>query len=316
MDEEAIEFLVCNRVAMLWQAVIDGSRDLDLELIRNDPNPGRYYGEIRTRFLPQYDGARGLKLPSGWGSPHTPNLMQKLCAYRVVTNRRIGNFSGTGAGKTLSAILAAMTAEAKLTVVVVANATAERWGEVIQEAHPAARVLVKQTELGRLVLDRPTYVVLNYERFSQAESRTLVENLLEHPIAFLVLDEVHLAKRRTNEESKRRRLITHLVQKASDSSPGLRVLGMSATPVLNNLTEGKALLELITGQVYDDLHTTATQFNAPCPTPAPGHPWPPMEAEVRGQGPDTHHPHRRIKGPRPSGWSSRRRHPEGRADHA
>ena len=225
---------------MLWQAVIDGSREFDVELIRHDPEPGRFYGEIRSRFFPQYDGARALAFPNGWRSPHTPNLMQKLCAYRVATDRRIGNFSGTGAGKTLSAILAAMTADAELTVVVVANATAERWGEVIQEAHPAASVLVKQTELGPFLLDRPTYVVLNYERFSQAESQTLVGDLLQHPIAFVVLDEVHLAKKRTNEESKRRRLITHLVQKASESNPGLRVLGMSATPVLNSLTEGKA----------------------------------------------------------------------------
>jgi Hypothetical methyltransferase len=262
MDEEAVEFLVCNRVAMLWQAVIDGRRDLDVELIRNDPEPGRFYCEIRSRFLPQYDGATALALPCGWRSTHTPNLMQKLCAYRVAADRRIGNFSGTGAGKTLSAILAAMTTEAELTVIVVANATAERWGDVIQEAHPAASVLVKQTELGRLLVDRPTYIVLNYERFSQPESRHLVGDLLQHPIALVVLDEVHLAKKRTKEESKRRRLITHLLEKAGESNPGLRVLGMSATPVLNSLTEGKALLELITGQVYDDIRTTATQTNA------------------------------------------------------
>ena len=148
MDEEAVEFLVCNRVAMLWQAVIDGSREFDVELIRHDPEPGRFYGEIRSRFFPQYDGARALALPNGWRSPHTPNLMQKLCAYRVATDRRIGNFSGTGAGKTLSAILAAMTADAELTVVVVANATAERWGDVIQEGAPGRECSGQANRIG------------------------------------------------------------------------------------------------------------------------------------------------------------------------
>jgi hypothetical protein len=32
----------------------------------------------------------------------------------------------------------------------------------------------------------------------------------------------------------------------------LNVLGLSATPVINNLTEGKSLLEIITGKIYDD----------------------------------------------------------------
>ncbi|HEU4445422.1 MAG TPA: hypothetical protein VFR94_12190 [Nitrososphaeraceae archaeon] len=37
----------------------------------------------------------------------------------------------------------------------------------------------------------------------------------------------------------------------------VKVLGLSATPVVNNLNEGKSLLELITGKVYDDV---AQQF--------------------------------------------------------
>ena len=45
-------------------------------------------------------------------------------------------------------------------------------------------------------------------------------------------------------------------------NPDVKVLGLSATPVVNNLREGKSLLELITGKIYDDVATKATIPNA------------------------------------------------------
>ena len=39
-------------------------------------------------------------------------------------------------------------------------------------------------------------------------------------------------------------------------------MGLSATPVVNNLHEGKSLLELMTGKYYDDVKTKATVPNA------------------------------------------------------
>ena len=42
----------------------------------------------------------------------------------------------------------------------------------------------------------------------------------------------------------------------------VKVLGLSATPVVNNLNEGKSLLELITGKLYDDVAIRPTIPNA------------------------------------------------------
>ena len=42
----------------------------------------------------------------------------------------------------------------------------------------------------------------------------------------------------------------------------VKVLGLSATPVVNNLMEGRSLLELITGKIYDDIATKPTIPNA------------------------------------------------------
>ena len=45
-------------------------------------------------------------------------------------------------------------------------------------------------------------------------------------------------------------------------NPNAKVLGLSATPVVNNLNEGKSLLEMITGKIYDDIKSKATVPNA------------------------------------------------------
>jgi hypothetical protein len=42
----------------------------------------------------------------------------------------------------------------------------------------------------------------------------------------------------------------------------VKVLGLSATPVVNNLMEGRSLLELITGKLYEDVSTKPTIPNA------------------------------------------------------
>jgi hypothetical protein len=61
--------------------------------------------------------------------------------------------------------------------------------------------------------------------------------------------------------SRRRRNVEALVSRAAGRNPGLHVLGMSATPVVNNLEEGKSLVELVTGVAHDDLETRATVPN-------------------------------------------------------
>ncbi len=47
----------------------------------------------------------------------------------------------------------------------------------------------------------------------------------------------------------------------AEKNPDLHVLGMSATPVINNLKEGKSLVELVTGIERSDLGERATINN-------------------------------------------------------
>ena len=43
-----------------------------------------------------------------------PNMMQRLTAFRTLSEKRIGNWSGVGAGKTKSAILTSRVVKARL----------------------------------------------------------------------------------------------------------------------------------------------------------------------------------------------------------
>ena len=61
--------------------------------------------------------------------------------------------------------------------------------------------------------------------------------------------------------SIRKNNIFWFLQKFEEKNPALYVLGMSATPVINNLYEGKTLLQLITGQSFDEIETKSTMQN-------------------------------------------------------
>ena len=62
--------------------------------------------------------------------------------------------------------------------------------------------------------------------------------------------------------SKRRINLDGLMTATRKKNKKLKILGLSATPVVNNLLEGRSLLELISGKMYDDVATSPTIPNA------------------------------------------------------
>lgn len=82
-------------------------------------------------------------------------------------------------------------------------------------------------------------------------------------IDFIVIDEIHYAKQREAGTlmSKRKRLVQGMVLEAAKKNNELCVLGMSGTPVINTLQEGKSLVEMITGHRHDDLEVVPTVQN-------------------------------------------------------
>src|SRR6185436_1828952 len=95
-DAETVEFLITKAVGRLWSRVLTSENvERDLVELRSHV-PGSYSSRVRERFLAQFDGAHGLRIPEGYcfrkkGEAVPPNLMQRLIAYRVATDGRVGN---------------------------------------------------------------------------------------------------------------------------------------------------------------------------------------------------------------------------------
>jgi len=97
----------------------------------------------------------------------------------------------------------------------------------------------------------------------QPNSESQLKHFLENnKVDFIVIDEVHYAKQRYADQlSQRKRLLQAMVSEVGTKNTELRVLGMSATPVINNLQEGRSLIEMITGIEHNDLPVTPTVPN-------------------------------------------------------
>lgn len=271
-DAETVAFLLDSAKAKLW-------RHAYVEPDAAKAQAAGYQGDtyssiVRDRFLAEYNEAEALELPAGYsfrpGGPGTdvvpPNLMQRRVAVCIRAQRRFGNWSGMGAGKTLSAILATRVVDAGLTVICCPNAVVDNWAREIAGTFPTAEVQTKtwQPRWRDPMGKAPRYLVMNFEQFQLADSEAnLVAFVDKNVIDFIVIDEIHYAKHRepTAQMSKRKRLVQGMVLEAGKKSSDLCVLGMSGTPVINTLQEGKSLVEMITGHRHDDLEVVPTVQN-------------------------------------------------------
>jgi len=190
--------------------------------------------------------------------------MQKYVAHKIKQLPFFGNFSGTGAGKTLSAIIASRVINSKLTLIVCPNDVVKHWINNIQEVFSDSKVISgKDVFDAKYNSDIHQYLVLNYDKLNQKDSVNQILKLTKERIDFVILDEIHFSKITSDKNiSLRRENLEGLLSQARKINSEIKVLGLSATPVVNNINEGKSLLELITGKIYDDLSTRPTIPNA------------------------------------------------------
>lgn len=268
-DAETVKFLLDSAKAKLWRHAY-----IDPDEARRQAAGFKgdvYSSSVRDNFLGELDAADKLTMPTGYsfrpkpGDPITPPLlMQRHVAVSVLNARRYGNWSGMGAGKTLSAVLATRVVGAGLTVICCPNAVVDNWKHEVRNAFPDCEVATKtwNPEWKDPLEAAPRYLVMNFEQFQQPDSeQKLVDFLARSVVDFIVIDEIHYAKQReagSDNMSKRKRLVQGLVLESGKKNPDLCVLGMSGTPVINTLQEGKSLVEMITGHRHDDLETKAT----------------------------------------------------------
>lgn len=209
---------------------------------------------VHDRFNAEKAAVDGIKVEDldAWTYEFEPNLMQKYVASRLVERGNMGNWSGTGGGKSHSAILAAMLDVDFTTGCVVVfspNPVVNDWVEKIEGGwNGNIRVSAKNLD------EEADFYVLNYEYLQNTTKAAegLLELLDRRGVQMIVIDEIHKAKIRgenAEDVSNRRQVLERFVGKAKDA----KVLGMTATPVINNIREAKSILELIEGTKLDDI---------------------------------------------------------------
>jgi superfamily II DNA or RNA helicase len=266
VDEEKMQFQVGCSVQDLWKSAFENEVN-NVHTIKSERlNGNKFHDAIIEEFLSDYEAIQKIRqaLPKGYSFPAAPKLMQLYVAHKINTRPHFGNFSGTGAGKTLSAILASRIIDSKMTVIVCPNDVVKQWKDKIIEAFPDSSIITgKPAFYAKRDESKHQYLVLNYDKFSQDYSNNVILNLVKQKIDFLVLDEVHFVKQRHDKnESQRHECVFGLRKYIGDKNNDAKVLAMSATPVINNIREGRSQLELLTAKEYIDVATKATIPNA------------------------------------------------------
>ena len=268
-DEDTVNFILSKRKGLIWSNIlnIQDENQLENEIVQiiNCPD-GEFANKLKNEFLNEYNCAKNLKIPEGYSYPYAPSLMQKLVAYKLTVQNRLGNWSGQGSGKTLGAILSSRVIGAQNTIVIGLNSTMlnfeSGWAKEIKIVFPDTNVTINRTHDIILDENNPNFLLYNYEKFQQYNTNILLDNILQHKIDMIVIDEIHFAKNTDDQdESKRRLALLNLIHKAHQNNPELRVLGMSATPVINDLHEAVSLMQMITSNDYE-IDTTRSISNA------------------------------------------------------
>jgi hypothetical protein len=264
-DQEAVDFFIASRRNRIWAEVFED--ESAVEAIEAFTDEG-YGHQVKDQFLDEYNQARDMAIPSGWafrvdGKITPPNLMQKLAAVRLRSQQRMLNLSLTGTGKTIGGILSSRIINAHLTIIICPLDTVPNWHGEIKHVFPDSRVTIKNFNPHWTDIEEGHhYILLNHEMFQQPSTPAHIRQLLErYQIDFIIVDEIHRCKQRGDDPSKRRQMVLALITNAAEKNPDLHVLGMSATPVINNLKEGKSLVELVTGVERSDLSEKATLNN-------------------------------------------------------
>ncbi|MEA5575093.1 zinc-ribbon domain-containing protein, partial [Anabaena sp. UHCC 0451] len=264
-DQEAIEFFIASRRNRIWADVFQD--ESAVEAVEEFTNEG-YGRQVRDQFLDEYYQAKNIAIPAGWGFRKDgkitpPNLMQKLAAVRLRSQKRMLNLSLTGTGKTIGGILSSRIIDANLTIIICPRDTVSNWHSEIKQVFPDSKVTERRfNPYWDDVNNGHHYIILNHELFQQHSTPTQIGQLLErYKIDLIIIDEIHRCKQRGDDISKRRQMVMALITNAAEKNPEVHVLGMSATPVINNLKEGKSLVELVTGEKYLDLGEKATLNN-------------------------------------------------------
>ena len=262
---EGEKFLINSSLHELWNTVLN-SGDKFINQYKSDTNTGKWFNCIRNMFFDEYNKVNSFIVDENCKFPYKPNLMQKLMVYRMKENNYYGNWSDAGAGKSFSRDLSSRAINAHVSLYIVPNAVKDTTKKSILEAYPHDSNIIFIENIDDIVkLDETkyNYMIINYEKFQQEYTMDWINKLIEtNKIDFICLDEIQNVKvRDINDISTRNTMIITLIENAKKINTDIKLLALSATPIINNLTEVRMLMELLTGNEYKEIGNRNTIEN-------------------------------------------------------
>lgn len=256
MNDESIEALISIETNKLLNGVLNETITVkEIEDTLSTPTTNEIAKKVtnfvKERFLVNYNGAMSLDL-KGYAGNKEPRIMQRMMAHMALSTKSFFNFSLGGVGKTIAAIITSKVIDSKLTIIICLNSTIDQWKIEIMSCYPNSKVFLKN-DVNKIKNDSNSkFLVLNYESFQGNQGKRLVKHLIDElNIDFILLDEIHKAKQRDEDKSSNRKeTITNLIGLCKQKNENVRVIGMTATPILNNLTEFKYLLEMVMSENF------------------------------------------------------------------
>ncbi len=247
-DPKTFDLHVTITCQLLWKSAVGKEtrlRNSEVSKIKKEKlNRNKFHDTVVKTFLSEYDQVKKIKIPDGWNLKIKPTLMQFFNAWIMTKLDGFFNMSGSGRGKTYAGILSSRVLNSKYTLVICSNSIVEQWNEQILKCVPNSLISIGKIP-HRFVKGVANYHIINYDKFSIKDVNTTISKIKEQPIDFLILDEAQNIKVRDIEKtSQRRYAVDNMILKLCKSK-NLKVLCLSATPVINNIKEGKSMLELI-----------------------------------------------------------------------
>lgn len=254
---------------LLWKASFQNEKKEVTDIKNEKLNGNKFHDDVKTSFLNEYNQVKAVKLPDDFNKKLQPTLMQFYNAWKMTKVDGFFNLSRTGVGKTLAAILATILTKSQYTLVIAPNNIVRedeynqsQWKKQILEAVPNS--LVSLGKVPHIKKDGVyNFHLINYDKFSQKDITYLNNTLAKHDWDFVVIDETQNIKIRNPEMvSQRREAIDALLKRIRKKNEKIKVLCLTATPVINNIKEGKSLLQMVTGRKLNEIGDATTVRNA------------------------------------------------------
>ena len=116
------------------------------------------------------------------------------------------------------------------------------WVNEIKNPVPKCKVTSRKNAFNVKEESISQYIVINYDKLNQSNTYVQIKKLSKIKIDYIILDEIHWAKSFSDANiSARRKALIQFMKDTKKRNPGAKILGLSATPVVNNLKEGRSL---------------------------------------------------------------------------